>query len=65
MRCGYNKCTAALEFHHKNKDKEFKISDLRLSTWNKIKKELDKCDLLCSNCHKEVHAWRPEKDSNL
>lgn len=27
-----------------------------MMSFNKIKKELDKCVVVCSNCHKEVHA---------
>jgi len=54
--CGYNKCIAALEFHHRNpQEKSFGISQGGNSrSWDKVQKELDKCDLLCSNCHKEV-----------
>lgn len=57
-RCGYNKCVEALEFHHKDmSDKEFNISDRNLILdWPKIKAELDKCDVVCANCHREIHA---------
>ena len=59
--CGYSRCFDALEFHHKDrKTKEFDISD---AVWTRIKhhpeelqKELDKCLLLCANCHRELHA---------
>lgn len=55
--CGYNKCISALEFHHKNGDeKDVSISALTNRTWNKLQKELDKCQLLCANCHRELHA---------
>ena len=56
--CGYNKCNNALDFHHLSQDKkEFSIAHARLTSFNeKIKKELDKCILVCSNCHREIHA---------
>jgi predicted HNH restriction endonuclease len=56
--CDYDKCTSALEFHHiDEKEKDFGISqDGNTRTWEEIKKELDKCVLLCANCHREVHA---------
>jgi len=56
--CGYNKCTWALEFHHIDpKEKEFSISDKGYTrSWDKVKIELDKCVLLCANCHREVEA---------
>jgi hypothetical protein len=56
--CGYKKCSEALEFHHLNpEEKDFTISGRGYSqSWQKIKKELDKCVMLCANCHREVHA---------
>ena len=54
--CGYNKCLEALEFHHLgNKDFGFSSRGITRS-WNKLKKELDKCILVCANCHRELHA---------
>ena len=56
--CGYNKCNNALDFHHLGQDKkEFSIAHARLTSFNEnIKRELDKCILVCSNCHREIHA---------
>lgn len=54
--CGYDKNTAALEFHHLDKDKkDFHISNSKTTNINKIKKEIDKCILVCANCHREIH----------
>ena len=56
IKCGYNKCVWALEFHHKNpNEKDFTFSRYGNLSWEKLKKELVKCDLVCSNCHKEIH----------
>jgi hypothetical protein len=53
--CGYDKCPSALEFHHVEVWlKDFTISD-RMTSFEAIKPELDKCELLCANCHREVH----------
>ena len=56
--CGYNKCNNALEFHHRNRDeKDFAISQIKkLTDWELIKKELDKCALVCCRCHREIEA---------
>jgi len=56
-RCGYDRCLQALEFHHRDpKTKKFCISGAHCRKWEVVKKELDKCDLVCSNCHKEIEA---------
>lgn len=57
-KCGYNKCTDALDFHHVDPtQKDFGLSMRGMTrSWEKIKQELDKCILVCSNCHREIHA---------
>jgi predicted transcriptional regulator len=53
--CGYNKCDSALQFHHKDPtEKDFSISGKSLS-FDRLKEEVDKCMLVCSNCHAEIH----------
>lgn len=53
--CGYDTCQTALEFHHLDpNEKDFAISK-KSTTFEKIKPELDKCIMVCSNCHKEIH----------
>ena len=56
--CSYNRCIDALEFHHKNSSaKDFSISEKGYTrSWSKVKEELNKCMLLCANCHREFHA---------
>jgi hypothetical protein len=62
--CGYSRCKAALDLHHL--DPNSKLEKLRtrsggsifgrLSKWEDLKAEADKCVLLCCRCHREVHA---------
>ena len=58
-KCGYDKCQASLEFHHLNpNEKEFNIGSY--CSGNNVKVQaafdkLEKCVLLCSNCHHEFH----------
>lgn len=57
-RCGYDRCADALDFHHRNPgEKDFSVSEKGYTrSWVRVKRELDKCVLLCSNCHRELHA---------
>ena len=56
-KCGYNKYVGALEFHHLDPTKrDFTIAHHKLTKFSdEIKKELDKCILVCANCHREIH----------
>ena len=57
IKCGYNRCGASMTFHHKDpKTKKFGISGNHSRSWESIRVELDKCVLLCNNCHGEHHA---------
>ena len=57
QECGYKKSKRALEFHHLDpNEKDFGISANGYTrSWEKVKSELDKCILLCANCHAEKH----------
>ena len=67
IKCGYDKCFTAIVFHHKY-DKKYTVRTLLNSISNinnnkkrkiaiaDVLKEIKKCELLCSNCHSEVHA---------
>lgn len=56
-RCSYDKCLSAMEFHHLDpQGKDFGISDKGYTrSWQKVKEELDKCIMICANCHREIH----------
>lgn len=56
--CSYNKLSDALEFHHVEPEhKDFGIAHKGVTHgWEKIKKELAKCILVCAVCHRECHA---------
>jgi len=62
-RCGYDKCEASLCFHHKCAEtKKFSIGALseRIKSLSEVKQyiieELNKCEVICRNCHVEEHT---------
>jgi hypothetical protein len=62
--CGYNKCFAALQFHHRDPtEKEILLNSgkMALSNMAGVLKEIEKCDLLCANCHAELHFNMEQK----
>ena len=60
--CKYDKLIPSVyDFHHKNPDeKDFAISGKALA-FETLKKEVDKCQLLCANCHNELH-WNLDQE---
>ena len=56
LHCGYGTCNLALEFHHIDPEgKDFGVSAVLTRSISSLKEEVDKCILLCSNCHAEEH----------
>lgn len=59
QNCGENRFISALDFHHVDGDEKDANPSLfiaRRSRWEEAAKELDKCCLLCSNCHRALHG---------
>ena len=63
VRCGYNEHPAALQFHHTDSStKEFNIGQVANRAWDIIETELNKCELICANCHCIEHSNRTSKE---
>jgi 5-methylcytosine-specific restriction endonuclease McrA len=55
--CGYSKYLGALQWHHLDSSiKEYAIGHRRGLKETQLLQEISKCQLLCANCHSEVHA---------
>lgn len=55
--CGYNKLNSALELHHLNpEEKDFALGTNVNISWISARQEIQKCILVCANCHREIHA---------
>jgi hypothetical protein len=57
QKCGYKECIGSLQFHHRDpKQKDPNWRHMKSWSFSKLKIELDKCDLVCANCHGEKSA---------
>jgi hypothetical protein len=68
IKCGYSNKLNALDFHHRDPNtKSFNVSVKLQSRWSmdKLIPELDKCDLVCCRCHREIHYPDGDIDSIL
>ena len=56
--CDYNEHFLALAFHHTEGNKEINISAAANQgwSWGRIEAELEKCDVICHNCHAIMHG---------
>lgn len=55
--CGYNKCVDALDFHHDH-EKSFVLASCHRFPLEKVQQEMQKCVVVCANCHREIHSKR-------
>lgn len=60
--CGYTRSSWALAYHHTGSNKSASVSRLVRDgrSWERIVLEIQKCELLCANCHAELEeqmAW--------
>ena len=56
--CGENRWWL-LEFHHDNGDKSFDIGSKNGEvSFNRLLEEIKKCNVLCANCHRDLHFKR-------
>jgi hypothetical protein len=65
-RCGYARNLAALEFHHVDPAaKSFSLDARALAnrSWALVSREASKCQLVCSNCHAEIHNPSSDLDT--
>lgn len=55
--CCDERNAVCLDFHHmESDDKEFGISGNTHRTWKYIEREINKCIVICANCHRKLHA---------
>ena len=63
-KCGDTR-TYVLDYHHRDStEKEFTIGKMKKGSLELIQKEIDKCIVLCANCHREFH-WLEKQGLTL
>jgi hypothetical protein len=61
--CGFHKYSSSLAFHHVDSSKkDVAFRHMRGWSWERIRQELDKCEILCKNCHSALHAGEIDWD---
>lgn len=64
--CGYNTSSYALEWHHPNGDKDNNPSEILYKKgYHAYLEEIKKCQLLCANCHRELHEKELDNTKHL
>ena len=64
-KCGEDRFYT-LDFHHKDKqEKEFTIGQFKRGSFEVIQSEIDKCVILCSNCHREFHYLEAQEGMTI
>jgi len=56
-----------LDFHHldpSTKEFELSVSNLTDQQWPKVLAEVDKCQMLCANCHRQKHKEEAHENTN-
>lgn len=63
-KCNHKFHYSVYEFHHRDPSlKEAVWTKIRLWSEKRMKEELDKCDLLCANCHRITHHEHCDRSS--
>ena len=63
-RCNGYFLADVFDFHHRDPSEKLftlKISNLTDKPWSAVLKEVEKCEMLCANCHRKVH-WEERHD---
>lgn len=54
--CDYDRCLSGFDLHHRDaSEKEAGWGIIQKWSWPRLLKEVEKCDLLCCRCHRELH----------
>ncbi len=64
--CGISYPPCVYDFHHTNPlEKDGFVGSFLHRSWDKVIDEINKCVLLCSNCHRLRHMGKPTQDKSI